>query len=92
MTKGEKLSAEDMRVLTEIAEKIVLKDPALPSLKEVEARRADALRESCKHGLDEVERLRLQALIELADVYIDIVRSQVNLLVNYHAIKTAHGE
>lgn len=92
MTTGEKLSAEDMRVFTEIAEKVVLKDPSLPSIKEVEARRADALRDACKPGLDEDEQLRLQLVVEIADVYIDLVRSYANLIVNYYAIKTANGE
>lgn len=92
MTKGDPLFSEDMRVLKEIAERVVLADPSLISIKEMDVRRADALRAACKPGLNGDERLRLQVIVELTTVYIDIVRSQVNLLVDYHEIKKGYEE
>jgi hypothetical protein len=66
MTKDEPSSSEDMRVLKEIAERVVLSDPSLVSIKNMDIRRADALRASCKPGLDEDERLRLQVIVEIS--------------------------
>jgi hypothetical protein len=82
------LSAEDVRVLKEIAEQLVVGDE-LPSIKEVEAKLAKALQDSCKPDLDETERLRLQTVVDVARVYLDLVSYQINSLVNCYAIKRA---
>jgi hypothetical protein len=90
MTKGKPLSAEDMRVLKETAEQLVLGD-GLPSIKEVEAKLAKALQDSCRVDLGEAERLRLQTIVEVSRIYLDLVSKQVNYRVNCFTIKRAFG-
>lgn len=85
MTKGKPLSSEDINILKKMAEQIVLSD-SLPSIREVESTLAQALSDSCKPGLDEAERLRLQAIVELARTYIELVTKQVNYMVNCYAV------
>jgi hypothetical protein len=86
--KGKVLSAEELAVLKVIAEQIVLGDD-LPSVKEVEAELAKALRDSCKPDLDETERLRLKAVVDISRTYLELISKQVNYLVNCYAIKAA---
>ena len=86
MTKGKPLSAEDMRVLKEIAEQLVLGD-GLHSLREMQAILGKAVADSCKPDLAETERLRLTVLVEGAKLYVELAQKRINYLVNCFVIK-----
>ena len=85
MVKG-KLSAEDMRILTEATELLVLGD-GLPSIEDMQIILGKAVQDSCAPGLAETECLRLTVLVEGTKLYVELAQKRINYLVNCYAIK-----
>jgi hypothetical protein len=89
--KGKLLSAEDMAVLKKVIERSIVKDGLL-KIGDVEGKIAKALKDSCQPGLSETERLRLQTLIELGHVYIEVLNKRITYLANCYSILFSVGD
>ncbi len=89
--KNKHLSDEELKILYEAAEKVVCKN-GLPSFKEVQSMLVKALQDSCKPGITKDELYRVKTVAYGCKVYLDIMKKQINYLLNCYLISRSFEE